>query len=204
MISSGCEAIMNKGGNTRTVFTKETISVGQDGTSVKSIEKLDVTTKQPSNPEKESTTVIDLNKGTVHQNIPGSKTIELPSQTSINLGRIAFLGGLVILGGGVLAAFFSLKTGIVVGITGVILIGTSVAMDAAKDYLGLLLGTSAVCGIIYGFIMLYKWNKDSKALEQTKKAINNTKKDPVVWNKLKEELEKEQDSDVKKKIKAKK
>jgi|GEM_PF-3928404 len=199
---NGCSSLGIEGGIAETIFAKETVTVDQDGIKHTTKENLVVKTTQPNNPANEAMTKIDLKNGTVLQNVPGSTVPKEPSQTSVSLGRIAFLGGIVIVVGGVLAALYSLKIGISVGVTGAILIGISVAMEAAQGYLGLILTIAIAAVIIYGIITAYKWTKDTKALEQTKEAIDNTKDNPAVWKVLKSELSKAQDEDVKKKIRS--
>lgn len=203
MILSGCSlwTLPNEGGMITSTATSKSITEDKDGKKSSVERSISVSAKQPDNPGDKIQFHLDAEKGTAESELPSSILPELPSQVDLSLGRVVLMGGILIIVGGLMAAFFNIKWGIIVGVTGIATMAIAVAIGAAQGILAWIIGIAFVLGLGYAIIMALHWYRDNKALKQTTEAIEDTKeKDPSTWEKLEGKLKESQDLDVKKHI----
>lgn len=131
-------------------------------------------------------------------NMSGISLPELPSLTEVSLGKLVIIGGIAIVAGGVLAAFFNLTWGIVLGASGALVVFLSVMMQESLWMMPYLFAGAAIGLSIYGWVVYKNWKTDKKSLVQTTVALSKVKKEkPSAWSEISPKLKELQDSDVK-------
>ncbi|TXT66057.1 MAG: membrane protein of unknown function [Promethearchaeota archaeon] len=162
---------------------------------------------QPENPQEPTKIKFEEQDGSVLIDLPSSNSPSPPTPSEKSLGYLTIVGGIAtIVGIGLAVGFIGTRWGLQLGggvaIGGVILMGISAGISKAMMPIGI-----AVAGLIVALTAIlavtwFKWYKDKKARVQTERGIDEFRyKFPDLWTKLKDELEKEQDDDVKRLIK---
>lgn len=203
MLFVGCGTVP-KGGD----FTVENKTVRTenkpDGTTIITEETITATGGQPDNPNQPTELTFKDNHKQLDIKLPSVNTIKPPTPTQEGMKWVAIGAGAGILAGGVVAIFFGLPYGLTIsGFSAATLVAVA-AISSSAQYIGIAITGGVICLIIFGLIVLYRWWQDRKELNQTSKGIEEAKKDPELWGKLKNILEQTQDENVKKRIKNRK
>ena len=203
----GCSTgATNSGGAAKTSWQKQQVTTfDQEGKpeQTTTTEKVNMDGRQPDDPSSPTEFTSNIGENTFKVELPA--TIKQMPFTPVenSMGMVIIIAGVGILAGGAVAAFLSIKAGLIISGLSAATLAVVAVISEAKPYLAILLVGGAAVVLVFGVFALRSWWMDKKSLNQTESAIEEIKKDPETWEKVKNKLKEFQDEDVKEKIKNK-